>query len=382
MLGDPPFLRKRPTCATRGCCWLQRRHFAAAILCLAALTLFLIPSRILCPWPLGIVEPSVLVGVERVVRGESLYRAYWESPPLNPLPYGVAEYLVPGLIGRWAHLVEPIELIRIGRVVSLAGFLVAAALCMVAARGFGAGRMWPVAAAGGLFAVPAAMEWATKLAPDMPALALSLAGWLLARRLLKPGTRLGQLAIGALTAACWTAAFHFKPTVVPGPVALSVEMVFLFLAGKRPWLLFAWSSVALGASVVIALILQWATGGLYWANAGGSMAVCRYSIPEPRADRLPNRRQRDRADGHSVGSGPSEPLSLSLAGCPCELRARAVSRHETGIECELLPWNPRARGDRFRRLGGGGMRSATLPAPFPSRWRFALIAAHGLLLCG
>jgi hypothetical protein len=252
--------------------------FSAAILSLAALTLSLVPSRILCPWPLGIVEPSVLVGVERVVRGEALYRAYWESLPLNPLPYGVAEYLVPGLIGRWTGLVEPMELIRIGRLISLAAFLAVAILCMVAARGFGAGRLWSVAAAGGVFAVPAAMEWATKLAPDMPALALSLAGWLLARRLLMPGSPAGKFAAGVVCAVCWLAAFHYKPTVIAGPIALSVEMALLFAAGMRPWLPLAWSVVALGASLLVVVLLQWVTGGLYWANMFGSMAVCRYSL--------------------------------------------------------------------------------------------------------
>ncbi len=255
-----------------------RASILSLLLCLASVTLVLMPIRLRTNWPVGVVEPSVLVGVERVARGEVLYRAYAEAIPLVPLPYGAAEYLVPGWIGRWTQQSEPIALIRIGRVLSLIGLLISAGLCMIAARAFGAPRPWALAAAGGLFAIPAAMEWATKLAPDVPALALSLGGWLLARQLLKPGRKSRRIVSCALSTLCWTAAFHFKPTVIAGPVAYSFELAGLFLSGKRPWMGLSAPAAAILASVSIAAMLDSVSGGLYWTNTAGSMGVCQYSL--------------------------------------------------------------------------------------------------------
>lgn len=263
----PALLAKADTAATI--------LLTVAVLVLLATGWAMAVARLMCDYPVGAVEPAVVVGVQRVTAGEVLYRDYAAELPLTPMTYGVLVYAVPGLAGRFLGTAGLAEAMLLARLPSALGSVCVSLLLYLLARRFGATRLTGLWAAGALASVPMIFEWSNKAAPDMPAIALSLFGWLLADGALRAGTRGRQLAWCACAAVVWAAAFHYKMIVLAGPLGFTCQVL---LCRRDAWRL--WLATGMGALVLALAGVAWlqsVTEGLYAANLVGSMAVCRYS---------------------------------------------------------------------------------------------------------
>jgi hypothetical protein len=261
------------------------------------------PVRLANPYANSMVEAQPVAGAMRVARGEPLYRDFRTDDSVVPLTYGALLYAVPGWAGRASGTTSAQELAQLGRVQALlagVGIILFAALL---ARRQGARGAWGWLAAAPLLWFPYPLEWATKFAPDLPALMLGLAGWWIAGgpQDRSAGWRsAAALERGAGAVLCWTLAFHFKPTIVVGPVGFVAEaLVFAGRATARrvedgPASVARWASTLLRSRAVVAaalialafvacclasgLALDRATGGLWRLNLVEAMRVCAYDL--------------------------------------------------------------------------------------------------------
>jgi hypothetical protein len=152
----------------------------------------------------------------RVAAGETLYGA-WDGCPLDIAIYGPLTYAVPALAARALHLDGPGVWLA-GRSVSLAtGLFVLGMAAWILRRRRTRGWLILLAV---LSLVPVLRLWniAVTFRPDMPALALALAGVLLADR------RRGKMPWSSLP--LFLAALAFKPTALAGPLAVAAGLAF------------------------------------------------------------------------------------------------------------------------------------------------------------
>jgi hypothetical protein len=301
--------------------WLSRYAvwIALGLITLYALAqaLWLMPARVSNPYANSMVEAQPVAGALRVARGEPLYRDYRAGEPVVPLTYGALQYAVPGWVARATGEADARELAQLGRATSLAAGIGIALFAALLARRQGARSVWPWFAAAPLLWFPYPLEWFAKFAPDAPALMLSLAGWCIAGSPSDSAAQTpqgptsgwrsaGALARGAGAVLCWTLAFHFKPTIVVGPIGFAVEALVLArppLAGRpgsAPFGLGRWFGQSLGSPQVVAaatlglvfaacclvsgLAIDRATSGLWRLNLVDAMRVCAYDASFVAAD--------------------------------------------------------------------------------------------------
>src|SRR5262245_211375 len=77
-------------------------------------------DRLAAKYAISLVEPQLVAGAMRVATGDRLYRDYRNERPVIPLPYGVLEYVIPGLAARLAGHADAVAILHFGRSVSLA----------------------------------------------------------------------------------------------------------------------------------------------------------------------------------------------------------------------------------------------------------------------
>ncbi|MBI5015821.1 MAG: hypothetical protein HZB55_10070 [Deltaproteobacteria bacterium] len=195
----------------------------------------------------------------KVARGEDLF-GDWSRYPHDFALYGPLTYVLPGLIGRAMGWDGP-RIWLAGRFLSLLAGGLVLFLAAVVVRRQGA-RVWLVVL-GVLLLVPVLRIWniAVTFRPDMPAIALSLLGLVLAR--------------GGSRTALWRslpfflAALAFKQTALAAPTAVGAA---LYLDGRRrEALLFcvAGGLMALGAVAALAA----ATHGFFLTHTFGILAA-------------------------------------------------------------------------------------------------------------
>jgi hypothetical protein len=196
----------------------------------------------------------------QIRQGETVYTD-WRSGPIHVGVYGPAYYWLVGTIGRIADL-NRIEMIALGRSLSVAGFAVALALLALLATGRdGRGWAWaiPFVALGSL--PVQSVEFITSARPDTMALALSFAGILLAMRR-------GRWSAVAAAMAIAIAVFN-KPTAVAAPLAIALAAIREPSRGRLLGLL---GILGVGVAGGV-LALQAATGGLFWLHQQVTLAA-------------------------------------------------------------------------------------------------------------
>lgn len=214
---------------------------AAVSLYYTAAWLWVTPRRVMSDYALTLTESQPTAGALRVARGEALYTDYRTVRPVLPLPYGVLTYWIPGMMTRATGAggaAEALTALRLGRLVAALSTLGIAAVLLFLARQRGIPWRWAWLAAVPLVWFPRMMEWTGKFFPDTPALFFSLAGWAL---LGPPGAtspNAGGRANPGLgktlaAAALWTLGFHFKPTLLAGPIGFGIERLFHAAAAAR-----------------------------------------------------------------------------------------------------------------------------------------------------
>jgi hypothetical protein len=197
------------------------------------------------PYPHDGLEGTLLYEARLLRSGEPLYQPLdlhrFVSAPYPPLNYVAVALL---------DLYEGPHVFWSGRVVSLvAALVVAAAAAALIWRG---SRSAPAAAIGAtlLLSAPPVILWATRIKPDLLALAFTSLGLLLTSLVLTRAEGRGQGTEGQeagaphpspriphpsliLAAACFALAFFTKQTAVAGPLAAGIA---LLAADVRDWL--------------------------------------------------------------------------------------------------------------------------------------------------
>ncbi|MBX3729239.1 MAG: hypothetical protein KF858_08645 [Candidatus Sumerlaeia bacterium] len=196
----------------------------------AVLFLALLPPRLAAPTAISAIEPQPVAGALRVARGEILYRDFFAERPVLPLTYGALPYWITGKSARLIGSTEPRQVMRVGRAITLFGTLAVTLLLAFLAFQRGVSVRWAGLACLPMFWFPYLAEWWVKFTPDAPALALSLAGWaLLGPPDREQSGRFPARLVGAVL--LWTLAFHFKPTVLAGPMGFGIERL---VAARAP----------------------------------------------------------------------------------------------------------------------------------------------------
>lgn len=238
--------------------------------------LVLLPARLTVQYVSSPTEAQPIAGAMRVANGDTLYHDYRVERPVLPLTYGYLFYEVPGRIARVLGVTGVRGVMVTGKVLtllSLVGVLAIVALVHLE----GAPRRWlaSFAAVLPLFCFPYPAEWGAKFLPDIPALFLSLAGWVVARQAWKSECRC-KWAFLAGAVVLWTIKFHVKPIVLHGELLFAAEALLAGHAAER-WRR-ALTGVVTGGALIAAagatmLLLNAATGGLYYLNLVTSKAV-------------------------------------------------------------------------------------------------------------
>jgi hypothetical protein len=201
--------------------------------------------------------------------------------PAIPLPYGSLEYWLPGITARLLGVHEGLGALRVGRAFSLVALLAICLLLPQLAR-HNCTYRYAWLAVLPLFWCAYPLRWATQFAPDFPALALSLGGWLLYRPAIEE--RPHPAARAALQALLWTTAFHVKLTMIPGLIAYCCESLAWVLAQPQPTrrsaILRAITPLFLLVSLVVSscFLANLFTNGGWFLNAVKSSAIFEYGL--------------------------------------------------------------------------------------------------------
>jgi hypothetical protein len=208
------------------------------------------------PYTIEYGEGPVLDWVRELARGR------WPYKPIDTYPYTFSVYtpLFLWLSSLLLHAGGPVLLG--GRVVSAGGILVSAWAVYALARHEGAGRKLAWIGALLFLASPFAYRWATFYRPDALALALSLAGVVLAFPYTEPGHPVQAGSPRLLGASVlFLAAFFTKQSFVAAPA--SVAIMVLVRDRRRGA---AWTATTAAAGGLVFLLLNAATGGTFFTD--------------------------------------------------------------------------------------------------------------------
>ncbi|MGI8907741.1 MAG: hypothetical protein ACR2IE_14765 [Candidatus Sumerlaeaceae bacterium] len=274
---------------------IVRTGLAACMLAIVALSgwyvgcaLLSLHRAILLPQVLSISEPQAIAAGMRVAAGTAMLTDFRIGYPIIPLPYGVLEYWLPGIVARSVGWRDAMNVLFLGRLVSLLSLVIILILYWRLLRQEDLPARYAVIAALPLLWAAYPLRWAAQFAPDFPAVALSLAGWCVGRTVLlarnETRSRGNPIVYATAQALLWTAAFHFKPTMIPGVVAFLFEAsagrTGHVSANQRTRLRRAMVPLVLSAVFILStsFALNAATQGLWYLNAVKSSAAFRFRL--------------------------------------------------------------------------------------------------------
>lgn len=204
---------------------------------------------------------SVLVYHARHVQaGQPIYTDFRELPHVVA-PYGPLVYLIPGYLGRITGADEG-GLFKIGRSVSLLATLVSAG-CVAFLLRRAANTRWALVLLFTAVFLSTPILWPVGMAyrPDAPVMCLVLLGLVVFAR--QREGRWWYLAV-----VPFVGAFLFKQSAIVGPGAVFVCL----LAARRPARALGWLVLSAGCFGLAFVVLNVATGGMYYLNAVRGLA--------------------------------------------------------------------------------------------------------------